>query len=351
MKKRTAAAALAMIACVSIAAPTPYTHQNFLNDPDEFQFAIVPDRTGGDYRGAFTNALAKVNLLRPEFVMSVGDLIQGGGANRLRAQQQELTNMLSRVIPPFYCVVGNHDIARSRLPYFPRINEESKAIWQEFFGKDTYYSFVYKNVLFVCLDTMDNRVMGAKDYGVTKKQYAWFKKTLEDHKDVRWTFVFMHQPGIWFNTDWIKFEKEVLRERKYTVFAGDWHAYYHAKRYGRDYYVLSVAGGTSALNSYDSAKRPVLKGPEYGEMDHIMWVTMTKDGPVVANIMIDGIFSGEYLNQRNTKSNYWNRPIDIPPDPELLPVLKERDLKRAQDIKEMKALNKARIEARRNKKK
>ena len=43
------------------AEPRPWTHLNFQNDPDDFQFAIVPDRTGGDYRGAFTNALEKVN--------------------------------------------------------------------------------------------------------------------------------------------------------------------------------------------------------------------------------------------------------------------------------------------------
>ena len=43
----------------------PWTHLNYQNAPDDFQFAIVPDRNGGDYRNAFTNALAKVNLMHP----------------------------------------------------------------------------------------------------------------------------------------------------------------------------------------------------------------------------------------------------------------------------------------------
>ena len=333
---------LGLAAFGASAVPAPYTHQNFLDDPDEFRFAIVPDRTGGDYRGAFTNTLEKLNLLRPEFVMSVGDLIKGGGAYRLDAQHCELTNMLSRVVPPFYCIVGNHDIARSELPLFPRINEESKAIWQKYYGPRTYYSFVYKNVLFVCLDTMDNRVLNARDCGVTKAQYAWFRKTLEENPDVRWTFVFMHQPGIWSKPDWIEFEEKVLKERKYTVFAGDWHCYLHAKRHGHDYYVLSVAGGTSAVHTYDSQWRPVLKGPEYGEMDHITWVTMTKQGPVVANILVDGILRGDYLNQRNTKSNAFNKPIDYPPDPALLPELERRQHERDADVKAMKAASRAR---------
>ena len=43
----------------------PWTHLNYQNAPDDFQFAIVPDRNGGDYRNAFTNALVKVNLMHP----------------------------------------------------------------------------------------------------------------------------------------------------------------------------------------------------------------------------------------------------------------------------------------------
>ena len=35
---------------------TPWTHLNYQDAPGDFRFAIVPDRTGGDYRGAFTRA-------------------------------------------------------------------------------------------------------------------------------------------------------------------------------------------------------------------------------------------------------------------------------------------------------
>ena len=134
----------------------PWTHLDYQNDPDDFQFAIIPDRTGGDLRGAFTNALDKVNRMHPEFVMTVGDLVEGmtmrdvnAGktvSEVLRAQQAELTGMTAKVTAPFFTVVGNHDIARSRPhpPCFARANEESSEVWREFYGSDTYYSFVYK---------------------------------------------------------------------------------------------------------------------------------------------------------------------------------------------------------------
>ena len=108
----------------AIAERTPWTHLNYQNDPNDFQFAIIPDRTGGDYRCAFTNALAKVNLMHPEFTITVGDLIQGGKTEKeLVRQQTELTNMTAKVKGPFFTVVGNHDIGRSDIDMtgFPRL--------------------------------------------------------------------------------------------------------------------------------------------------------------------------------------------------------------------------------------
>ena len=33
-----------------------------------------------------------------------------------------------------------------------------------------------------------------------------------------------------------------------------------------------------------------MRGIDYGEVDHFVWVTMKKDGPVIANLMLDGIY-------------------------------------------------------------
>ena len=32
-----------------------------------------------------------------------------------------------------------------------------------------------------------------------------------------------------------------------------------------------------------------MRGVEYGEFDHVTWITMKKDGPVLANLLLDGI--------------------------------------------------------------
>src|SRR3954471_15463858 len=45
--------------------PHPFTHLQFNEGPDRFQFAIVTDRTGGHRAGVFEDAIRKLNLLQP----------------------------------------------------------------------------------------------------------------------------------------------------------------------------------------------------------------------------------------------------------------------------------------------
>ena len=114
------------------------------------------------------------------------------------------------------------------------------------------------------------------------EQIAHFKKVLAENKEVRWTLVFMHRP-IWHTKDlaktgWPQIE-EALQGRKFTVFAGHEHKYQRETRNGARYYTLATTGGVSKL-----------RGIPFGEFDHIMWVTMKADGPVLANIMTEGIY-------------------------------------------------------------
>ena len=303
----------------------PYNHLNYLDDPEEFSFAVLADMYGADekgevYRDGFNRAVKAINTLRPEFVMSVGDLIpfawHHNEAN-IRHQHKVLEERINRLEPPFFCTVGNHDIASSvAVPGFSNAYERSSSIWRECRG-NPYYSFVRKNVLFVVLNCQDDCRVGVRYCGLSKEQYAWFQKTLETNKNVRWTCIFMHLPMVWRQKEWLDFELKHLLKRKYTVFAGDWHNYVHVKRHGRDYYVLSVTGGAGGTDLNGDRSR-LAPRDTHGEMDHIMWVTMTKDGPSIANLDLNGVVAHDFLTQNTSQSmgtEFLGLVVDYPEDP------------------------------------
>src|SRR5258705_4451126 len=72
-------------------ARNPVTHLRWNDDADEFRFAIVSDRTGGHRANIFAQAVEKINLMQPQFVLSVGDLIEGGNKTpeKLGSEWQE----------------------------------------------------------------------------------------------------------------------------------------------------------------------------------------------------------------------------------------------------------------------
>jgi hypothetical protein len=248
----------------------PVTHLKLENDPAEFQFAIVSDRTGGQRAKVFSRAVEQLNLMQPEFVVSVGDLIDGYTTNKdeIAKQWREFQGYVSRLQMPFFYVPGNHDLA----------NKTLEVAWKEKFGR-SHYEFVYRDVLFLSLNSED--VPGHEPGTVSAPQLAWLEKTLADNASARWTLVFVHRP-MWIEGDpdktgWAAVEK-LLAGRKHTVFAGHVHRYQKFVRNGANYYMLATTGGGSRL-----------RGVEYGEFDHIGWVKMKKTGPVFANILLDGI--------------------------------------------------------------
>ena len=117
----------------------PWTDKPFLNDPRNFQFALVSDRTGGVRAGIFPTAVKKLNELQPEFVISVGDLIKGGAKQRneqlLREQWREFNTFIEGFDMPFFYLPGNHDLG----------NEVADQIWDDLYGV-RYYSFFGVNI-------------------------------------------------------------------------------------------------------------------------------------------------------------------------------------------------------------
>lgn len=291
-----------------IEGPKPWSNKPIFNDPDRFQIAIMTDHTGGHRPGVWMDAVRKLNQLRPEFVMSVGDLIEGYSQDRRKVEEQwrEFTSFIDQMEMRFFFVAGNHDIT----------NPLMRQIWREHFGPE-WYSFDYKGVHFLCLSSED-----PQDH-FSDKQVEWIAKDLEASADARWTLVFFHKP-LWLraerdlargepdSTNWKKIEK-LLADRPHTVFAGHVHHYVQYQRSGTQYYSLATTGGGSQL-----------RGNDYGEFDHVMWLTMEKDGPHLVNLRLDGILPADVVTEESKhRFNNFLRQTSIEVAPILLDVVAE----------------------------
>ena len=285
-------------------ATSPWTSEAFLNDPQEFHFAVIGDRTGGERKGFFGKAMDSLNLLRPEFVMSVGDLVDGRGVDEqaLRKQWAETEGFISRLKMPFFHVVGNHDIWTG-FTGLTSARQTSIKLWKELHGTNTYYNFTYKGCHFVCFDSMEKHDYFPPREPLPQHQLDWALAEMEKHRDARWHFLFMHKPIDWTSDRWLEFERKI-NAFGYTVFCGDWHNFCTATRHGKKYYMLGTVGGGLDCGVKSDDLR-------YGCMDGITWVTVTKEGPVVSHLALSGIH-GDTIQTCATTQGWIEAPLDYP---------------------------------------
>jgi hypothetical protein len=281
--------------------PRPWNHENFDAADDKFTFAVFSDLTGGERDGVFDIAVAQLNLLRPELIMNVGDLIEGEAKDSvgISAEWDVFDRRAGTARAPVFYAGGNHDLTGEML----------RNVWEERYGR-RYYHFVYKDVLFLVLDTEDNtaermqqifelrndaiavyKAEGGEAFEKTEyaglperfsgtvgpEQSQYFVNIIEHHSDVRWTFIFMHKPA-WTKEGETRFAaiEAALGDRPYTVFSGHQQVYGYEERLGRDYVQLATTGGEQY--------------PEYGRsMDHVTLVTVDDTGVDIANLLLSGI--------------------------------------------------------------
>jgi len=304
--------AIAMMACTGSKpdlthglpqGPTPWLHEKFDKEGGKFTFGIVTDLNGGEREGIFDIAIEQLNLLRPELILSVGDLVEGESSNpdSIAMEYDRFDARARKAVAPLFHVGGNHDLTDPAM----------RKVWKDRYGAHYYY-FIYKNVLFLVLDTEDHtdarrkeihearsaaiKVMDgpqpekARDMEYFKmpervtgnigvEQAAYFKDVIAKHPEVAWTILFMHKP-VWKRDGSGSMEEieGALAGRQYTVFNGHFHSYSHTSKNDKDYMMLGTTGGHQDENDPHA-------------FDHVTLVTMTDAGPVIATLRLDGILN------------------------------------------------------------
>jgi hypothetical protein len=272
--------------------------------------AVIGDNTGVARPGVFDQAMRQISWLQPDFILSVGDLIEGYTDDRAEIAQQwnAIEASIAKAGVPFVFTPGNHDVD----------NAETLDAWRERRGPG-YYSFLYKGALFLILNTEDTPTpMSAKaaaDFydkvrrmqadpeqaerdaqahiaasaadqqnpyaslevvNLGDQQLGFARDALARHPNPRWTFVVIHKPAWKMHSESFAKIQAMLLGRPHTVFAGHTHYFTHEVFDGHDYINMGSTGG---VRHRDGA----------GAMDHALMVTLTPAGPAYANTRLTGL--------------------------------------------------------------
>ena len=206
-----------------------------LGEPqNDFHFALLGDRTGGAKPQIYGRVWREIDLMHPDFVVNVGDTMQGKDDQTAESQWMELRPVWARYSHyPLYCTPGNHDVW----------SDFSRKLYEKESRRSSFYSFNYQDAHFTILDT-------ARDRRLLPEQLEFLEKDLQANEDRDPKFVIFHHPY------WVQ---------RLDEGDGDFPLHRLAKRYGVDH-VISGHGHKFVRRVHDGI--PYMEvGSSGGTMD------------------------------------------------------------------------------------
>jgi UDP-2,3-diacylglucosamine pyrophosphatase LpxH len=196
-----------------------------------FRFVILGDRTGSAVPGVYEQVWRETAADHPDFVISVGDTIEGGDDLTMDAEWQKVMRMLTpyRHLPIFF-TPGNHDVW----------SIASAQAFEKYTKHPVHYSFDYQQAHFTILDN-------SRSDNLPAEEIAFLRNDLEIHEKQPLKFIFMHRPS-WImpvllaNPDFPLHQLAKRYGAKYVI-AGHIHQMLHFELEDVMYLSMASSGG------------------------------------------------------------------------------------------------------------
>jgi Icc protein len=195
------------------------------------RFVILGDRTGSAQPGVYEQVWREAAAEKPEFVVTVGDLIEGL-VDRTAAAEWDAVQRLHREYAsiPLYLTPGNHDIW----------SELSERLFRQRTGRAPSFSFDRGAAHFTVLDN-------SRSDELSEAQLAFLEADLKAHASRPVKFIVSHRPS-WILNAALRNPSFPLHKlaRQYGVkhiLAGHIHQLLRLELEGIDYVSVHSAGG------------------------------------------------------------------------------------------------------------
>jgi Icc protein len=195
------------------------------------RFVILGDRTGSVQPGVYEQVLRETAAAKPEFVVTVGDTIEGQHDNAAEpewAEWRRIFKPYARI--PLYLTPGNHDIW----------SELSGQLFEKNAGHPRHYSFDRGSAHFTILDNSGSD-------SLSDGEMAFLEADLKAHAAAPVKFIVSHRPSWLINVALHNPEFALHRLVKQYgvryVISGHVHEMLRFELDGVDYVSLPSAGG------------------------------------------------------------------------------------------------------------
>jgi Icc protein len=197
---------------------------------NDFRFSILGDRTGDAEPQVYESVWRDVSALHPDFVINVGDTIQGGNDATVEAEWRALRPLWDRSKLPQFFTPGNHDIW----------SDISRRIYEKETGHPAFYGFNYQDAHFTVLDN-------SRTESLSGQQMEFLERDLQQNKGRDPKFVLFHKPfwliPIKFQSSQFPFHQLIQRYGVRYVISGHGHQYVRGVQDGIVYLEAGSSGG------------------------------------------------------------------------------------------------------------